>query len=178
MDSQKETTLKKLPPRKTIILKSGRHSDGCLWFDHSVNLGNWINLYCSRKTKAYVHGFQSGIGAILRKPFYMALFISILDYRIGSSVDKHRDGGIDYKRMKPLLGFNINIILKKATAGGKFICPQALVNTSRIKIFNGDKYEHRVTPIEKGRRVALVFKFSLAKLIKTNKHIEPSPLPS
>ena len=166
MDSQKETTPKKLPPRKTIILKSGRYSNRSLWFDLSVNLGNWINLYCSRKTKAYVHGFQSGIGVIIKKPFYSALFISILDYRTGSSVDEHRDGGIDYKRMTPLLGFNINIILQKAVTGGKFICPQALVNTSRINIFNGDKYEHRVTPIEKGRRVVLVFKFSLAKLIK------------
>ena len=178
MESQKETTLKKSPPRKIIILKSGRYSNGCLWFDYSVNLGNWISLYLSRKTRAYVHGFQSGIGAVLRKPFYSALFISILDYRIGSSVDEHRDGGIDDNRMKLLLGFNANIILKKADVGGKFICPQAFVNTSRIKIFNGDKYQHSVTTIEKGRRVVLVFKFSLAKLIKTNKHIEHLPLSS
>jgi len=173
-----EENSKKLSLGKILTLEYGGREKDKIWFSFSLNIGTIAKFFCSYKTKAYGHGFQSGIGAILRKPFYSALFISILDYRTGSSVDEHRDGGIDDNRMKLLLGLNVNIVLKKADVGGKFICPQAIVNTSRIKIFNGDKYQHKVTPIEKGRRVALVFKFSLAKVIKTNKHIKHLPLSS
>ena len=150
---------------KIVKWKSGKHADGSRWFDLFLNLGKSISLFCSRKTQAYDIAFQSGIGGVIRWPFYSALFLSVISYPKGSVVEKHHDGGINPLTMRPILGFNFNIVLKKAAEGGKFICPESWVNTSRIKIFNGDKYDHEVTRVEKGKRVIFSFKFSLAKLV-------------
>ncbi len=146
-------------------LEYGKHPDGTYWFSLFINLGKSISLFWSRKTQAYDTALQSGVGGLIRWPFYSALFVSVISYPQGSIVDAHRDGGINLQKMKPLLGYNMNIVLKKAILGGEFVCPQAWVNSSRIKIFNGDKYDHEVTRIQKGKRTILAFKFSLAKLI-------------
>lgn len=148
-----------------IKLESGKHADGSHWFSLFINLGKSVSLFWSRKTQAYDIAFQSGIGGVIRWPFYSAFFLSLISYPQGSIVEKHHDGGINPLKMKPLLGCNLNIVLKKAVEGGEFICMEAWVNTGRIKIFNGDKYDHEVTRVEKGRRVIFAFKFSLAKLI-------------
>ena len=146
-----------------IKLESGKHTDGTYWFSLFINLGKSMSLFLSRKTEAYDIARQSGIGGLIRWPFYSALFISVINYPEGSVVEVHRDGGIDHQKMQPLLGFNMNIVLKKATLGGEFVCPDAWVNSSRIKIFNGDRFNHHVTQIQKGGRIILAFKFSLAR---------------
>jgi hypothetical protein len=49
----------------------------------------------------------------------------------------------------------LNIVLKKATEGGKFICSKTILNWSRIKLFRPDIHEHSVTKITKGTRWVL-----------------------
>jgi hypothetical protein len=160
---QMKSATKKLG--KVATIEYGKHTSGKRWFSSFLYAGDLATFFCSWGTQAYDTALQSGIGFILKWPFRIAVFLSLLDYPEGSLVEAHNDGGPDPKQMKPVIGCNFNIVLKKAKIGGEFICPQAWVNTSRVKIFNGDKFQHEVTKIEKGNRVLLAFKVSLARYL-------------
>lgn len=51
----------------------------------------------------------------------------------------------------------MNIIIKRARAGGEFICENTIINHPRLKYFRPDIYEHAVTPVTKGTRYVLSF---------------------
>lgn len=51
--------------------------------------------------------------------------------------------------------YRINIVLKKAKAGGKFYCLYPIINWKRIKLFRPDISIHGVTKITKGQRLVL-----------------------
>jgi len=145
---------------KTILLEYGKHADGKRWFSFFLHFGTFASFFCSYRTQAYDTGFQSGIGHIFRWPIRLEQYLSMLEYPQGTVISEHQDGDPNSKQL--LAAVNINFVLRKADVGGEFICPEAILNTSRLKIFNGDKYHHQVTPVEKGKRVVLAYKFSLS----------------
>lgn len=146
---------------KIIFLEYGRHADGKPWFSFFLNIGTFASFFFSFRTSAYESAFQSGIGSVVRWPIISAEYLSVLEYPAGTQVTRHRDGDSDSKKL--LAAVNINFVLKKALAGGEFICPEAILNTSRLKIFNGDKYYHEVTRVEKGKRAVLAYKVSFSR---------------
>ena len=146
---------------KVVLLEYGRHPNKKPWFSLFFNLGTFASFFCSFRTVAYDTAFQSGIGHVIRWPVLFSQYISILEYPTGTHITRHSDG--DSTAHRSIVGININLVLKKAVRGGEFICPGAILNTSRLKIFNGDKYPHEVTPIEEGTRMLLAYKFSLLR---------------
>ncbi len=73
----------------------------------------------------------------------------ILYYPEGSEIPPHRD--------KVLFGkhYRLNIMFKKAKAGGEFICENPIFKWWRISLFRPDASTHSVTKIVDGYRVML-----------------------
>ena len=51
--------------------------------------------------------------------------------------------------------YRCNIVLKRATAGGEFVCARPIFASTRIKLFRPDACEHSVTRVTRGRRYVL-----------------------
>ncbi|MDK1285810.1 2OG-Fe(II) oxygenase [Pseudoalteromonas umbrosa] len=51
--------------------------------------------------------------------------------------------------------FRLNIVLKKASKGGAFLCQSPLFESDRIKLFRPDRCVHSVSRVEKGERLLL-----------------------
>lgn len=73
----------------------------------------------------------------------------LLRFPIGSHVPPHRDP-VDGARH-----YRLNLILIPAQRGGQFVCPDALVDRPRLKLFRSDLHTHSVTTIEAGTRWVL-----------------------
>lgn len=73
----------------------------------------------------------------------------VIRYREGSYIHPHTDSVTNKKH------FRVNVIVKKAESGGEFVCPDAIINTDRVKFFRPDIHEHSVTAIEQGTRYVL-----------------------
>lgn len=70
----------------------------------------------------------------------------LLRFPEGSEIRPHTDpvsGGRHYR---------LNIVVKKAQAGGEFICASPIFETTRIKFFRPDACEHSVFRVSKGSR--------------------------
>jgi hypothetical protein len=78
----------------------------------------------------------------------------ILRYKKGTHIPPHKDVVPHWKH------FRINIIFKKAV-GGSFICPDAHINWSRLKLFRNDIHEHSVNRVEDKTRYVLSIGFLL-----------------
>lgn len=76
------------------------------------------------------------------KPFDMYLLRFHPGHEIPPHIDKVAEG--EHHR--------INIILKNAKEGGKFICKNAIYESKWVKYFRPDKSEHEVTKIVEGTR--------------------------
>lgn len=73
----------------------------------------------------------------------------LLKYPRGAYIPLHRD---------PVLGrrhYRVNIVLKKAEAGGEFRCDKALFSWGRIVVFRSDIHPHEVAPVWRGCRYVL-----------------------
>jgi len=73
----------------------------------------------------------------------------IIKYEIGSFIPNHKD---------PVSGknhFRLNILLKKSSLGGDFVCEKTILNWSRLKLFRPDRYYHSVSKIVSGNRYVL-----------------------
>lgn len=73
----------------------------------------------------------------------------LIRYKEGSYIPPHVD------KVEKGKHYRLNIVLKKAKAGGEFICNNAIINTSRIKLFRPDVNEHSVTKLTEGKRYLL-----------------------
>ena len=88
--------------------------------------------------------------------------IYLLKFPEGSNVPEHTD---------PVWGINhvrLNIILRHATKGGRFVCKNTILNTNRMKLFRPDIEKHSVTTVEKGERFVLSLGFGLPSWNKSN----------
>lgn len=99
---------------------------------------------------------RQGTGYLKKKLFEnhtgILFDLYLLKFPEGCHIPKHKDEiGFGKKH------YRINIILKGAKKGGKFICEKTILNLPFIKIFRPDLYEHEVTKIEKGNRYTLSF---------------------
>lgn len=72
----------------------------------------------------------------------------LLKYPPGSSIPEHTD------KVPECRHYRVNIVVKKAQAGGVFRAKRQILNWRRLKVFRSD-YPHEVSPITKGTRYVL-----------------------
>ncbi len=99
---------------------------------------------------------RQGTGYLKKKLFEnhsgLLFDLYLLKFPKGCFIPKHRDEiGFGKRHLR------VNIILKGAKKGGKFICEKSIINLPFIKVFRPDLYEHEVTKIEEGTRYVLSF---------------------
>jgi hypothetical protein len=81
--------------------------------------------------------------------FLVRFDLYLLRYPTGSSVPAHVDP-VDGQRH-----FRLNVVLREATVGGRFMCVSPIFETRRIKVFRPDLSEHSVSEIRDGSRLVL-----------------------
>jgi hypothetical protein len=87
---------------------------------------------------------------VLIFPITLIIDLRYREFYQGSIVPEHRDA------FEPIYGCSVNLLLRKAQAGGEFKCEKTFLNASRLCIFNGTRYWHSVSRIEKGARKSLI----------------------
>ena len=86
---------------------------------------------------------------LLTAPWPIAFDSYLIRYPVGSSIPPHTD---------PVTGKNhyrLNLILKRSSGGGEFVCSSPIVSTSRVKLFRPDRCEHSVTEVTGSNRYVL-----------------------
>ncbi|UJF23543.1 2OG-Fe(II) oxygenase [Shewanella sp. OMA3-2] len=82
--------------------------------------------------------------------------INLVSYGTNHQVMKHIDP-VQQGRY-----YKLNVVLKKAQAGGVFNCAKCILNFGgRVYLFRPDKHEHSVSKILDGRRVLLSFALNI-----------------
>lgn len=95
-------------------------------------------------------GYAKMLLARCRKPVPFDLWL--LRYREGSYIDWHHDP------VEGKMHYRINVVLKKAKAGGEFESEdRPLFGSSRVVLFRPDQNRHRVRLIKGGTRYVLSF---------------------
>ena len=80
------------------------------------------------------------------------LTVYLVHYPTGHGILPHVDG-VAAGRL-----YKLNCVLVKPAAGGEFVCEQTIFDLfGRLVLFRPDLHEHRVTRIERGRRLLLSF---------------------
>lgn len=106
-------------------------------------LRNWLRWRRGRQGTGYDKLL------LLVNPFIIPFDLYLLRFPDGTEIPPHRD---------PVTGkrhFRLNIILKRARAGGEFSCEAPIFETKRIKLFRSDLSLHSVTKVEGGTRYVL-----------------------
>jgi len=83
------------------------------------------------------------------KRFLLPFDLYLLRFTKGAEVPLHKDP------IKKGQHHRLNVVLKKATKGGEFVCTEVIWQSERIKYFRSDIAEHAVTRVEKGTRYVL-----------------------
>lgn len=109
----------------------------------SVFLRNFLKWQPGRQQSGYEKML------LLANSFVLPFDCYLLRYKKGSGVPAHTDP-VDNRRH-----FRLNIVLRRAQAGGEFHCSNAIYNGSRIKLFRPDRSSHSVTSVEEGVRYVL-----------------------
>ena len=86
---------------------------------------------------------------LLQSMWPLPFDIYILRFPQGSEIAPHTDP-VSLGRH-----YRLNIVLKRATAGGEFVCASPIYTSARIKLFRPDACEHSVTRVEQGSRYGL-----------------------
>lgn len=86
---------------------------------------------------------------LLVNPYLLPFDLYILRYRQGSEIPLHTDP-VEEKRH-----YRLNVELRSARVGGKFICEKPILELPRFKLFRPDASPHAVTRIEAGTRYVL-----------------------
>lgn len=73
----------------------------------------------------------------------------LLRFKAGAEIPPHTD------QVKTGKHYRLNIVIKKAKAGGEFLCQTAIFQNSRIKFFRPDLAEHSVSKVTSGTRYVL-----------------------
>ncbi len=82
-------------------------------------------------------------------PWPFAFDSYLIRYPEGSFIPPHTDPVSGRKH------YRLNIIIKKSTAGGEFVCSNPILSSKRIKLFRPDLCEHSVTPVQGSSRYVL-----------------------
>ncbi|HEX6832272.1 MAG TPA: 2OG-Fe(II) oxygenase [Rudaea sp.] len=75
--------------------------------------------------------------------------VYILRFPQGSEIAPHTDAVSSGRH------YRLNIVIKRATTGGEFVCATPIYASSRIKLFRPDACEHSVTRVVRGSRYVL-----------------------
>lgn len=86
---------------------------------------------------------------LLANPFNLPFDCYLLRYRSGAEIPDHTDPVDDKKH------FRLNLVLRKAKAGGEFLCSEPIYESERIKYFRPDLARHSVSLVEEGTRYVL-----------------------
>ncbi len=73
----------------------------------------------------------------------------LLRYGEGTHIPPHRDPVTSGRH------FRLNVVLREARRGGRFVCEGAIFSSRRINLFRPDMVEHAVTRIDEGTRIVL-----------------------
>lgn len=73
----------------------------------------------------------------------------LLRYRKGQGIPFHKDPVLHSRH------YRINVVIKKSTRGGAFLCHNPIWSGSRIHFFRSDLSEHAVEPVQEGVRYVL-----------------------
>lgn len=101
----------------------------------AVQLGPWLRWQRGRQKT----GYDKLLVLALRWPLPMD--IHLLKYPDGVGIPPHRD---------PVPGqrhFRANLVLRKSTGGGCFVCENPLFESERLNVFRSDLSTHSVEPI-------------------------------
>lgn len=105
--------------------------------------GNWLRWRSGRQNTGYEKML------LLANPFVLPFDCYLLRFKQGAGIPEHTDP-VDDRRH-----YRLNIVLKKASAGGEFRCREPLYESRRIKLFRPDLTSHSVTPVVDGVRYVL-----------------------
>ncbi len=83
------------------------------------------------------------------KQFPLPFDLYLLRFSEGTEIPLHKDPVMNGEHHR------LNIVLKHAKEGGRFICEETLWQTARIKYFRSDISEHAVTKVTRGTRYVL-----------------------
>ena len=87
--------------------------------------------------------------------FYSIFFdIYLFEYPEKSYIPKHKDPGLWHYRLNFIFG----------RGKSEFSCKKAIVNNKHVVLFRADKYYHKTSPVEGGKRYVLSFGLKLPKL--------------
>lgn len=86
---------------------------------------------------------------LLANPFILPFDCYLLRYRPGTAIPEHTDP-VDEKKH-----FRLNLVIRKAKAGGEFFCSEPIYESTRIKYFRPDLARHSVSLVEAGTRYVL-----------------------
>jgi hypothetical protein len=86
---------------------------------------------------------------MLQSPWPLPFDVYLLRFREGAEIPPHTDPVSSGRH------FRCNIVLKRATVGGDFVCTRPIFATPRIKLFRPDACEHSVTRVARGTRYVL-----------------------
>lgn len=106
-------------------------------------MGNFLRWRAGRQSSGYEKML------LVANPYVLPFDCYLLRYKPGSSVPRHTDP-VDDKRH-----YRMNIVLRKAKAGGEFQCEDPIYSGARLKLFRPDRSPHAVSPIEQGVRYVL-----------------------
>jgi len=83
---------------------------------------------------------------LIANPFLIPFDCYLLRFRSGAKIPSHIDPVTDKRH------YRLNIIIRKAKQGGKFVCSDPIYSNRRIKLFRPDLSPHAVTKVTKGTR--------------------------
>ena len=86
---------------------------------------------------------------LLQCPWPLPFDVYMLRFREGAQIAPHTDP-VSFGRH-----YRCNIVVKRAKAGGEFVCANPIFATRRIKVFRPDACEHSVTQVTAGTRYVL-----------------------
>ena len=86
---------------------------------------------------------------LLANPFILPFDLYILRFKRGAEIPTHTDP-VSRKQH-----FRLNIVVRRATKGGQFVCDAPIFESTRIKLFRPDISPHSVTRVEEGARYVL-----------------------
>ena len=109
----------------------------------SDRVGNFLRWRPGRQQSGYEKML------LLANPFLVPFDCYILRYRPGSEIAEHTDPVDDKKH------YRLNVVIKKAEAGGHFSCSDCIYESARIKLFRPDRARHSVSRVDIGTRYVL-----------------------
>lgn len=86
---------------------------------------------------------------LLGNPFLLPFDCYLLKFPEGTAVPPHRD------KVERGRHYRLNVVLKRSSGGGEFVCANPIIDSPRVKLFRPDLEEHSVTEVQGGDRWVL-----------------------